>query len=671
MADELKPSFEPVRQGDRTPKKRRDKGVFDLSSLTLKEREDIARLGTKQAEAGFGAKGGLPDRWSANEEVYDCSRRAVTVQIIPGGTMDDRPVWQPKCDRIVGTVFGQLTALDIVVQCIDEKGGGNAEDVEIALMLMATDGKLFSRYLRPAIEDACNTNCGLLTVQPRNVDGKTVGIEFTNPHPRDVFVYPAEITDIDECTSIGRRFGKRVWQINESIASGFYDDPGKKVMGGDPWPGESYTERGGTTDMELLEPTDDAEIDDANVELIEVLARLSLPLQSWEGYDPDDRPPRRWYKMTVAPTQMMLLKIEPYAAVFEGDGEPPLDYPDGIADYEDPWFVPFRLKPQRDNFWTTWALANCMQTFQNDINSIIETCIQGSVAGAFPIIFVTGGSMSGRSYRLNPGDVIELAGGPDVKVQVVQNSFRPGELQNTREVLEEMSDAASGISRLGTSEPLPASTSATAAAGQLQAQQQAKNDYSDSIEPSLERIWAIMFRYLQIHAEDLIDANRGRFPDTITPERVRSLKLRYKVTGSTPDATPQGVINKLIFVMQMLAPFLPGLDRTKVADKVFQLLEMPFTLDSILQSDPQLHPQVINLLQHFGFDPTEIEQALTLLNHQQQMQALAQQQMGQQPQHPLPRKGKGRKPGTPPQAPSMAMPNGAPQTPQVGGPVQQ
>lgn len=586
------------------------------SEGNIENRTELARKLCEHIEAGLTAKGELPKRWQANETTYNCSGGSIDINIIDGFTAEPLPIWQPKCDRIVGSVYSSLTSLFPMVQCIDEAGGsGNVEDIELFITTLAERAGYASRNLKPCIHDAVNTNAGIMRVRPSvNEKGLVTGYEIDSMHPSNVSVYPSQVGDLKDAVTIAHRFDKMVFEVAEMVDSGAYIDPGKAIMGGDARIGTQGSEEDedGLTEEDMGEDTEAVDSDEENVELWEVLTRVRMPGDSV----------RRWYLCTVWKTGEALLNIQPYGAQFaavegeEGD----------FTWYPEPWYIKHSVKHDRTTVWSPWSPANSAQTIQNRSCEIFETCLQGSLVAAFPETFISGAGVKSESIKSKPGMTHFLEG--EMKVQQLANGFNPGQMMPLLEMLEQVLDSSSGVSRLGTSENVAASTTATAVQGLLQNQQKAENDYADAIAIAVEKAWQIMFWILQIHAPTILEANQTRLPETLTVEKIRELSIRMKVTGADGSATPQALLQKLQFVKQVTQGN-PLYDQSKIDEKMLEALELPFTMASLRKEMPQLSQQVINVLVQAGWSPEEVQAAFAVVIQQQMAQQAAAAQMQQ------------------------------------------
>src|SRR3954469_8135430 len=124
----------------------------------LKDPDKLRELGIvvcQEIEHSETGKGSLPRRWERNEQLYNIDPEATNLNLVEGMASYPIPLWKPKADRIIGTVFKSITGIEPYVQCIPSST--LAKDVqattrlEKALMAIATknEGKFgFDRAFR-------------------------------------------------------------------------------------------------------------------------------------------------------------------------------------------------------------------------------------------------------------------------------------------------------------------------------------------------------------------------------------------------------------------------------------------------------------------------------------------------------------------------------------------
>lgn len=588
--------------------------TWDREAISDGELKKIANELVTFIAASDASKGDLLQVWSDNEDSYYCSGSQSSVSIIEGESSREWPVWQSKEDRIEGDVVRQLTTIYPMVQCIDESTEGKpTDDIATALTVLADLSKFSTRHIRALVFDSLNTNNSFCRIKPKvsDDDGTVTGFDVAVVKPRDMVVYPAEVDEVTEARCVGHNFNLMAFEVEEQIRDGFYIDPfpekpfGKKVYGGDQYKDETGDNSQNTENESHTEP---ATTEDQNVSLYEVLFRRKM-----DGSDE-----YRWYIGTLWRTASKMLDLQPYAFKTR-DGS--------YVEYPEPWYVKYYVKQSRDRIWSPWAPATPIRALQTDISMLKEMAIQGTAFAAMPVVVTSGGSLEGKSYRLKPGEILSLPQG--VVAQRIDTSFNPGLIEPMLEAMDGMCDASTGVSRLGTSENVPSSTTATAAAGFLQAQSEAKSDYASAIAEGVEQTWRIFFWIFQTHADTIIAANKKRLPSQLSVEIVRGLSLRFEATGTSGASSPQTFIQKLMFLLQMTAGD-PAYDKNAIINLIIQNLDLPVQQSALMVKEFRMHPQVMALLQMHGYTPEEIFDGIHQQMQQQQIAQQAQLAMPQQ-----------------------------------------
>lgn len=590
--------------------------TFDREKIHVSELGEIANLINGYLDAAKGAKGDLPQRWKANEDTYFCNN-STSVLIASNGGQSELPIWQSKCDRITGDIHRQMTSVYPIVQCLDESGAGrNVTDIELSMTTLAQRASYDTDHLRDLEFDAANTNNAYLRIRPSldEEDGTVNGFDMDSIHPSNVFVHPAEVQNLSQALMIANGLNLMKWEVDERIEDGTYINHGGEIMGGDSYVGENQSQEDmGSENDGMLQPTRPVGKEDSNVILYEVIAKLKLKEE-----DPEDEKYRR-YILTYWKEGNRILDIQPYGAKRGDKFEP----------YPEPWYVKYCIKRSRNNIWSKWSPANSFQAIQSTMSTLAEVAVQGTIFSALPTIVTEGGgSLPQKALTIQAGTILELPA--DCTMKQINNQFNPGMIEWAEQFYGEVGDGASGVSRLGTAENVPASTSATAAAGFLQAQNEAKSDYASIISDGVESTWRVMFWQFQIHAAEIIKNNKGRLPTELTPQKVQALNLRFEATGTSGASNPQVYIQKLQMVLE-LTQNDPAYDRNKIIQKIIELLDLPLQVEALLAPQLLLHPIALKSLlgPPFWFTPEEIAQKLAETLQQQDAMQHVQSAMGQ------------------------------------------
>lgn len=547
-----------------------------LIELNDEQKKKLAERICREIEASEAAKGTLPLRWERNEKIYHVDPDVTSLHVAEGMAPYNIPLYRQKADRVIGTVHSSITGLYPYVQALDEDmDGNNDEVVERGLQAMAEAGRFESR-LKQVLKLAVNTNIGTLRITPA-FPRSAARIEWI--HPGNMMCYPAEHGSFEEAKTIGHRFYKMRYRIEQEQRKGRYY--AAEIFGGDD-PNEHYSGRSRT--QSKTQTTEPVVPEDGEVELWEVIHECDLM-----GTGEYKR-----YLCVVAKSQQALLSCQPYP-------------------YRRLWYIDFRVDESDGQVWPPDSLAQVCHGIQLAYSDIHTTLIHGSYMAAFPVV-VSGGTLPVKTKKYGPAALIESP--TEVKVQALQTGFNPGALPSEGAVLEAVMDSVTGISRLGVSQNLPASTTATAANGLLQAQQETKDQYTQSIAPSVARVWEFLYELLTRHFDEVRLALGSRFPSDLTYPCVAGKTYRFEVTGKSGSSSPQGLLNKLQFLLQMASNPQSGLDQKEIVEKIVQALEFPFSAQSLKSKpapvDPQEIMQLLSAVASGQLPPDKAAQALMM-----------------------------------------------------------
>ena len=127
----------------------------------LKDPDKLRELGIivcQEIEHSETGKGSLPRRWERNEQLYNIDPDATNLNLVEGMASYPIPLWKPKADRIIGTVFKSITGIEPYVQCVPDslmaQDAERAQRLERALMAIANfeDGRFgFDRAFRQCL----------------------------------------------------------------------------------------------------------------------------------------------------------------------------------------------------------------------------------------------------------------------------------------------------------------------------------------------------------------------------------------------------------------------------------------------------------------------------------------------------------------------------------------
>jgi|GEM_PF-6140704 len=495
----------------------------------------------EQSETG---KGSLPRRWERNEQLYNIDPDATNLNLVEGMVSYPIPLWKPKADRIVGTVFKSITGIEPYVQCVPEsehsQDSERAQRLATALMAVATydDGRYgFDRAFRQCLKTAVNTGIAVLYVHPTQ-EGR---IDHEPIHPKDFCIYPHELGDIKKAKTVGHRYWKLRSEIKALFEDGEYltDDVGGADMVG---------ERGGKSQaFGRTSATPAVEPDDQLIECWQVVRRCDL------GCGEQD------YIICIARKTQMVLKVES------------LEYKTGRLYFD------IRFDDEYGSFWPAGSPGQDVQGIQLIYSDLFNVMIQGGYASAFPGVALIGATLNSKVKRWGPGTVWELPAG--AQVETVGTQFNGQFLVSMVPHIENIADATSRVSRLGTSDDLPASTTATAAAGFLQAQQQGQDDYTAFVAPIVAEIFTFLRELVVLHWEPIKKLHGAALG--IQDRSDLTLPVRFVPTGKSANSSPNTLLQKLQMAMNLSENPNSVLDYQAVEKQVLQALDLPFDVSGL------------------------------------------------------------------------------------------
>lgn len=582
-----------------------------LLKLTEDQKTRMALTICEEIDASESAKGTLPERWERNKKIYNVDPDVTNLHVAEGMQPYNIPLYRQKADRIIGTIHGSITGLYPYVQALDDQDI-NVDEIERALMGMAEDGG-FDLKLKKALEITVNTNIATMRVMPHFERGHVIKLDWI--HPGNMMCYPAEETMFSEAKTVGHRYYKMRYKIESEQATGLYYEG--NIFGDDDPNSDFHGQTGHQTEKtSIVNPKD------GQVELWEVVHECDL-----EG-----KGEYKKYLCVVARKEQKLLSCQ--------------NFP-----YSTPWYFDIRISEPDGSVWPSDSPAQVMQGIQLAYSDIHTTLIHGSYAAAFPLVIVSGGSLPVKAKKYGPATLIESP--VDVKAQVLGGNFNPGALPEESQTLEEVADAVSGISRLGTGENLPSGTTATAANGLLQAQQESKDNYTESVAPSIQRIWGFLYEILSLHFEEVRQGLGSRFPSELTYGKIDGRTFRFEVTGKSGSSSPSALLGKLQFLASLAVNPQSGLDYMAIVDRIVQALDLPFSTQGLKLAPSSVNPQeILAILQAVAGGQLPPEQAaqaiMTDLQNAQSSAAIAGQGVPPQP-------GMGGMPST---GPAIPAPNG-------------
>lgn len=580
-----------------------------------------------------------------------------SVQLIKGMRGFYMALYRPKRNGIIDTTFSSLTSIEPIVQVLDpSEGGGNLSFAQKSLQNLARKGG-FAAEFKDALGWALDVNLGTLRVTPLTEGGKVNGIKIESIDPVRLIGWPCGFKDFDKLKTIGHCYYELVGDVIDKIEDGTYDlgEVGS-VKGGASPRDDSLDMTYTNGPMRGLGEDSPANLLDRYVRIFDVVTKFQM--------DPNSTKRTRLAVIfDYTDAGGMILSCDHFAVLNE-DGDPKEPYP--------MWYVPVRATWDSDEgLWPEDSIGRPCVGPQEIYNRNINTIQQGGQFAAFGVHIISGGALKTKVIKMTPGLMIEAPAG--VTVSSLSFPFNPQYLQFVNDVCEKTIDTLMGRTQLGTGANIAASTSATAINALQQAQAEAKDGYIDQAAPAVEEVYRIIWFYLKHYWADLSKALPQNL-DIPNWDQIKDLDPEFQVTGQSSASNPQGLVTKLLAVVQMLAqpiPLPPGsrFDIDKIHERIIEAMDLPFAtkelMHTIIQNTAGEVQDMVRVLMEEGYTPLEIKRGLMIFmqSRLQAMQQAAEQQTQEQqdnggPQQLPPAQGQ---PGGVQGAPGNAAPNAPPQ----------
>ena len=495
------------------------------------------------------AKGDLSGRWRKNEQLYFVDSSATSMILVEGMPPYAIPVQRTKIDRLVGSTLVACTAVTPYVQVLDDTPNGeNVSDIETSLMAMATENG-FSSCFSQSLRNAALSNIGVMrcvmTVDDQDrLDG---GLQFDWAPPQEFMAYPIEVEDLSRAKTCGHRLWEMVYEVEDKVANGEYIDPDTVItaMGGNSATPANYTESAynRTQDSSPVLPEDDKIIEwDLNT-----IAKLN---GKWQRF-----------QVLLAYTTRKILQIQPWP------------FPCS------PYVVTKFVRSEKRIFGND-SIAQIIQGLCQLVNDLATAGIHGTLSTSMPMTFIIGGLKGkGKALTFEPGKIEALDSG--AQVESIRIDFNLAGLVEFIQLVEPWIDGAIGISRVASSQELPANTKATTVRAMVAADSQKQDQYLEVATESMVGVWRIMYMYLA----NYFPLFKKRYSNLIplTDSEFTKTKYRFRATAISA-ASQDAYIRKLSALSQMSQNPNSTFDPAKVEVAVAESLDLPLNVKT-LQKD--------------------------------------------------------------------------------------
>lgn len=506
-------------------------------------------------DAAERGKSGLLDRWAKNQAYYDNQPEASNLPYVDAPLVH-HPLTQPKLDylsaTITTTVMGQTPVF--LVSYSDMAAAGRIEkqldffldeQFEDAVDRAAICTAIRNHgFLRVTFEAAAKGFLPLAKVKALPPQGPfaSVGLKFDFIPAENMDIFPDTADSVEEAQYVGHRFWRQVRDVKQLQEAGRYDSDVEIKVTGHP------SDKQGARDWNFGRTSQAAtgETDEALVQLAEAIFRWDL----------DGKGDKRYIATFLCETGD-ILRIRPY-------------------NLTRPWYVDFRLKVKSpDSYWCATSVAQDLQGLQWQYNIQHNTIAYGSLMKAFQPILSEG--PASKVQKVSPGSVVSI---PGKVVGGLNSSYDPSGSILIIQQIERQADAVTGVTQEATGSSISkrqtkyeTQVRQTGASTKLQKSLQTFNlgmvDLGRLCLEHLmltEEIWSLAYpTCVHVMPGDLM------------------LPVEIRVQGSTPDTTPEAVLEKLAFIRQIAVE-----DQT-----LAQGTPDPVTGQVIAQTDPMTGAPIV------------------------------------------------------------------------------
>lgn len=524
--------------------------------LTQQQRDDIGNSLRQYVNACDSEKSNVSPRWKEVRGHYNLDITTAGVAVFDDVPGERIPFYRPQCDRVQQSLsqafysvepWAQLQATPAYAdelgaeKAVNEALGEDEPRPVIPALERTMQAFVEASNLRDqhsiAFRNMIHSNCGVLRIR---VSDEGV-LCADNIHPENVLFYPIKVSDYKRVVCIGHRFNLMRFECQEKIDSGeFYKDLDAGQFG-------VATK---VVDPVGSQPTQVVNRDTDLLELYEFNIRLKL------GKDKK----REWYMGVVDAVSGTLLRLEK-------------------SPYSRPWYFVFRTSFDEDSMIPMYSLGTTLVPIQRTVNNIWSLLVQGGFMSAFPTLIISGAEgLRDKTNRMRAGQI--LFENSEVNVQQLRTDFNPSTLPMMLNLAQGLGDAVTGISRLGQSQALPSSTTATAANGMLAAQDASRDSYVESCQTVMSDMFDFILELMATHAADIAKAMAGKW-ELLPDDNIRWRDVNVQVTGSGATASPQLLMQKLQMLIELAKDPNSQLDAKAVIEMLIEALDLPFATDGL------------------------------------------------------------------------------------------
>lgn len=527
-----------------------------MVKLSLAERNEIGNSLRQYVNACDSEKGSVSPRWKEVRGHYNLDISTAGVAVFDDVPGERIPFYRPQCDRVQQSLSAAFYSVEPWAQL--QATPAYADDLEAEKVVNEAMGEEEPRPVIPALErtmqswvsasnlrdqhsiafrNMVHSNCGVLRV--RVGDDGTLCAD--NIHPENVLFYPVKVSDYKRLLCAGHKFQQMRFECQEKIDNGeYFSDLNASEFGIAP----------SSIDPVNKNPDLSVDRDSDLIELYEFNIRLKLS---------GDKK-RVWYIGVVDAISGTLCRLEK-------------------SPYSRPWYFVFRTSFDEDSMLPMYSLGTTLVPIQRTVNNLWSLLVQGGYMSAFPLTVISGAeAIRTKVKRMNAGEI--LFEGAEVKMQQIRTDFNPSTLPMMLNLAQGLGDAVTGISRLGQSQTLPSSTTATAANGMLAAQDASRDSYVESCQTVMSDMFDFILELMATHSADISKAMAGKW-ELLQDDNIRWRDVNVQVTGSGATSSPQLLMQKLQMLIELAKDPNSELDAKSVIEMLIEALDLPFATDGL------------------------------------------------------------------------------------------
>lgn len=242
-----------------------------------------------------------------------------------------------------------------------------------------------------------------------------------------------------------------------------------------------------------------------------------------------------------------------------------------------PWYFEYSFtESQEGEFFRESWFARELLDLQKAANENWALLFGGTLMNAFPAGFAQGDSQTMQNIAYGPG-TITFTPNP-VNIQWVKANFDQGAMPNLMNKIDQLADSVANISSAGTGQQFAPQTTATAAAGYLQAQSTSLEEYRENAASSAEPIC----EWLRFLAKAFYSQIKMAYPSMPCEDpTMLDRKCVWEPNGKTGDNQPNIVMAKVEMIMQWAMRLGIQLDPVMIWNLVVDGVDAPINKEKL------------------------------------------------------------------------------------------